>query len=284
MFSAGNIFLTNKWTPAQIPTAAWYDAADASTITHSSGSVSQWNDKSGNGRHVSQGTGSAQPTTNARAINGLNALNFDGGDRLLRTTSPSAIFPVGSKTTAMHVCLLDVAAAQNIITYFMRATSLTSGSNYNGAGGNFLECHWDATEGVEVRMIAEDEPFTTTGVIASDTTNPPVAGTAFMFGGEVDRSGAKLASTAGKDGTLTYATSPAPTNNAADIAAGAFVIGGHGSTDSALNRLLDGAIGEIVIAHNITAATRQRIEGYLAWKWGLQGSLPSAHPYRWSAP
>ena len=25
---------------------------------------------------------------------------------------------------------------------------------------------------------------------------------------------------------------------------------------------------------------RQRIEGYLAWKWGLQGSLPADHPYK----
>ena len=29
---------------------------------------------------------------------------------------------------------------------------------------------------------------------------------------------------------------------------------------------------------------RQTIEGYLAWKWGLQGSLPAGHPYKSASP
>jgi len=40
------------WTPAQISTAAWYDADDASTITHTTNAVTQWDDKSGNARHA----------------------------------------------------------------------------------------------------------------------------------------------------------------------------------------------------------------------------------------
>ena len=31
---------------------AWYDASDASSITHASNIISQWNDKSGNARHL----------------------------------------------------------------------------------------------------------------------------------------------------------------------------------------------------------------------------------------
>lgn len=34
----------------------------------------------------------------------------------------------------------------------------------------------------------------------------------------------------------------------------------------------------------ITTTDRQRIEGYLAWKWGLQANLPVGHPYKSSAP
>ena len=60
----------------------WFDAADASTITSSSGAVSQWDDKSGNGRHVTQATAAAKPTTGANTQNGLNVLTFDGGDKL----------------------------------------------------------------------------------------------------------------------------------------------------------------------------------------------------------
>jgi hypothetical protein len=44
-----------------------------------------------------------------------------------------------------------------------------------------------------------------------------------------------------------------------------------------------GSIGEIVITNDNLSNTTQRIEGYLAWKWGLQGNLPSNHPYK-SAP
>jgi hypothetical protein len=60
----------------------WLDAADASTITESGGAVSQWNDKSGNGYNVSQGTGSAQPTTGTITRNGRNVISFDGNDFL----------------------------------------------------------------------------------------------------------------------------------------------------------------------------------------------------------
>lgn len=65
--------------------ALWLDASDLSTITHSGGAVSQWDDKSGNARHVTQGTASAQPTTGAATQNGKNVLSFDGNDTLSRT-------------------------------------------------------------------------------------------------------------------------------------------------------------------------------------------------------
>lgn len=34
----------------------------------------------------------------------------------------------------------------------------------------------------------------------------------------------------------------------------------------------------------LNTSQRQSIEGYLAWKWGLEGSLPSGHPYASAAP
>jgi hypothetical protein len=49
---------------------------------------------------------------------------------------------------------------------------------------------------------------------------------------------------------------------------------------------LRGNICEIVAISNNTLGTvdRQKIEGYLAWKWGLQGSLPANHPYKNAKP
>jgi hypothetical protein len=48
---------------------------------------------------------------------------------------------------------------------------------------------------------------------------------------------------------------------------------------------LHGKVSEVVLA-NTTLATedRQCLEGYLAYKWGTQASLPSTHPYRYDPP
>jgi hypothetical protein len=73
---------TQPFSPLDLSPALWLDASDTATITASLGSVSQWDDKSGNARHVTQGTAAAQPTTGTQTINGLNVIDFDGGDQL----------------------------------------------------------------------------------------------------------------------------------------------------------------------------------------------------------
>jgi hypothetical protein len=54
------------------------------------------------------------------------------------------------------------------------------------------------------------------------------------------------------------------------------VVGAHGN-------YTNGWIGNIqeVISYNtaLSSENRQQIEGYLAWKWGLQTNLSSTHPY-----
>jgi len=41
-----------------------------------------------------------------------------------------------------------------------------------------------------------------------------------------------------------------------------------------------GSIAEIIAYDSpLTPAQRQQVEGYLAWKWGLQTALPATHPY-----
>jgi hypothetical protein len=70
---------------------AWYDASDAASITEVAGAVSQWNDKSGNDDHLTQGTGAANPTYSATGLGGSQpSLSFDGGDYLISTTDAVA--------------------------------------------------------------------------------------------------------------------------------------------------------------------------------------------------
>jgi hypothetical protein len=70
------------FSPLDLSPVLWLDASDTSTITEVGGAVSQWDDKSGNGNNVTQGTAAAQPTTGTRTLNSLNVLDFDGNDSL----------------------------------------------------------------------------------------------------------------------------------------------------------------------------------------------------------
>jgi hypothetical protein len=51
------------------------------------------------------------------------------------------------------------------------------------------------------------------------------------------------------------------------------------------NTSFHGIIYEVIVYNTAVSITeRQLIEGYMAWKWGLQASLPSNHPYYASSP
>jgi hypothetical protein len=80
----------------------WWDAADASTVTISTG-VSEWRDKSGNARHAAQTIGNNQPGY-TNTLNGKNTLTFDGSNDSLLTTSfslsqPYSVFCVARRVT-----------------------------------------------------------------------------------------------------------------------------------------------------------------------------------------
>jgi hypothetical protein len=76
------------FSPLDLSPALWLDASDESTITESGGAVSQWDDLSGNGYHLTQATASLQPTTGTDTINGLNVLHYDNDSMV----SPSLAF------------------------------------------------------------------------------------------------------------------------------------------------------------------------------------------------
>lgn len=78
------------WTPAQISTALWLDAADASTITLNGTTVSQWNDKSGNGRNAVQVTAASQPVYVVGQNRFLYSEQLQQGDWLKEGTTISA--------------------------------------------------------------------------------------------------------------------------------------------------------------------------------------------------
>ncbi len=72
----------------------WLDASDTATITQAANAVSQWNDKSGNANHATQGVALNQPSINTRTINGRNVIDFDG----LTDTMPITLATIASIT------------------------------------------------------------------------------------------------------------------------------------------------------------------------------------------
>jgi hypothetical protein len=74
----------SPWTPASLGSslALWLDAQDAASITLNGSTVSQWSDKSGNLRHLSQGVAANQPTYLPVGFSGKPSLRTDGNDSL----------------------------------------------------------------------------------------------------------------------------------------------------------------------------------------------------------
>jgi hypothetical protein len=90
-----------NFSPLTLSPALWLDAADLTTITESGGRVSQWDDKSGNGRHLTQSNATFQPVTGATTINGQNVIDFTSlrrlsrsSDNIFRNIGGGAIFAV----------------------------------------------------------------------------------------------------------------------------------------------------------------------------------------------
>jgi len=234
------------WTPAEITTSAWLDASDSSTITESGGSVSQWDDKSGNGLNVTQGTGSYQP------VLGTNEIQFDGVDDNLFASGSD--FPYGA------------SGAYTAFIVFRSAVSQTNDSiglitgNGNSSTANPLIC-----------------------VVANSSFRTYVDGTLSSSAWSADNTryiGASRFDGAEHE-TFIDGTSGG-TTTATQGASGTFYIGGVGGSGT---RFFEGAISEMLIFNNaISLSNRQTVEGYLAHKWGLAANLDAAHPYKLTPP
>jgi hypothetical protein len=243
----GRAVKSTLWTPDEISTAAWYDAADTSptNIVQSGGAVSQWSDKSGNSKHATQGTVLNQPITNSRTMNGKNTLDFNGVDSFMDAPA----FGVTNPASVFFVFEVDNVGSYMIID--------------RGAGFDRF-----VNDGKSYPQIFVDSRF------GGLPTGMPTTGSHLV---------SKQCDTTSTydtylNGTLAH-SADATLKTFTDAVS---IIGG---TAAGAGNRLDGAISEIVILdENPSTATRQIIEGYLAWKWGLQRQLPIDHPYRTTPP
>jgi hypothetical protein len=253
------LFKNNIYTPPFDPRvfgniSMWYDGGDRTSMTvNVSNQITRWNDKSGNGYHLIAGSG---PTITSAS----NAVGYD-------------IVFNGSQT--LKNVTLSPAISTTQFTYFIVLVNKSGASFPYGrfiTGSNVIQDNADVN-GVCISSFDVSNPnsvfFILGGVspllvttvtantytIASFVWSTPTA-TLFINGGSVP--GFTSAN------TLTFSK---------------FAIGATPTNEN--NRLGNGCVVNEFVSFTsaLTTTQRQQVEGYLAWKWGLQASLPSNHPY-----
>lgn len=121
------------FSPLDLPNLAlWYDASDTASISQVGGLVSQLNDKSGNGLHAVQPTGSLQMTTGAATVNGRNVLTNTSG--YMNIPSGAYTIPAGAHTTFL-VYTSNSATATSRPFGGEAAATLRYGFSLNEFGG-----------------------------------------------------------------------------------------------------------------------------------------------------
>lgn len=236
------------WSPTNITTALWLDAADASTLIASSGRISQWSDKSGNARHATEAEAGPKITTAFQ--NGLNVVEFDPASNTINQLA------LASQLTGLgHVFF--VAKKNNVNDSGVVSSNFLAGDDVrsiifgDGNGSNFLVQQITGSLSTAVPgqwHIAEIE---TTGVNAS----------------------------LGINGTRTT-SADTDTMQVSHI-------GRYANTNTTFRNQYSfrGVIGEyIAIVSSLSTTNRQKMEGYLAHKWGLTANLSSDHPYKTFGP
>lgn len=250
---------SNTWTPADITTELWYDAADLSTVTLGSTSgvqnvsVSRWNDKSGNGNDVTDSGGSSKDYTYGQ-FNGHNCIEFSDGwlrERVstLGISTNFSILAVGSVKTTN-------------IGQFDRLFSLKTSDDNQDWDNNFsFNMYWDSGVAIDIGN--------------SDATEQTVANNeAFML--------EAYCSSGSLDQYFNGSLIDSAINTSVNLSVEDIGIGvAFGFTS---DQIWNGDICEIVVIPTSSSSDRQKAEGYLAHKWGTEDDLPSDHPYKYSPP
>lgn len=219
----------------------WLDASDASTISIETG-VSQWRDKSGNGRNFAQSIGNNQPAVRANGQNNRNTLDFDGSNDSL--TGPAG-FSLTNTHTVIAVVRPDTRKIAGLLSGSVTSTNLIYGDGSASFSGTKF-----AAFGVS-RAVYGGGTITTGSfqVFAAVCSGGTLPSNLSMF-------------TNGTGGPVTVET--AGTAPGAAMTASLLV----GTTLG--NQFWDGDIGEMLIwTRALSASERSIVERALGKKWGI---------------
>jgi hypothetical protein len=248
------------WFPNQIPDLQlWFDAADNSTFSFSSGSnIQTWQDKSSNRYSVGQANVSLQPTLASAAQNSLAGVQLTTDKFLFTAGSNIPNFSVGSQTSVF-------IAARN--------ASANSGWNivntmwFTGAGGGTSRYHFSFNQGATAGATL----FANGSLVGQVTSNATPPSSNAILGFTASGTSATIHTNGSSNG---YGGVSLPNANNAT----SFIFGDARNNPSWSSNVM---IFEMVgYNRQVTTSERQQIEGYFAHKWGMVTNLPSNQPYK----
>jgi hypothetical protein len=233
----------------------WLDAADTTSIVFSSGTsnVTTWKDKSGNANNgTANGTTAVVWSSNALGT-GLPAMTYTNTQRFYGNIS--------------------------ITTNQFTAFAIFNANSLRGANSRILSLA--ANTPYDYNSTSYAIPFLLQGSSLSCWRNSVVSTIQIV-------NGTNELAAAWVDGTKSYISqyggTPATVASSGNFAISAYAIGDQAYINVDSTAVFYGYISEILVYNAaLTTAQRQKVEGYLAWKWGMQGSLSSTNPYSTAA-
>ena len=237
----------------------WMDAADSSSdsMTLSGSTVTVWKDKSGLGNHTTARSGTSTLTSNA--INGKSAISMAGG----YFTGPFATANTGTQIHAFAVLTIDSSTGQWARPFALGRPGV---NDFSESTTTFAIIRFNGTQAVGIGRAGQ---YLSVGI--------PAYSSPFLVQSSHNGSTEYMS----VNGNLTV--SSAGTGQSGNFNITSYGLGVNTNTGDYF--ALNGYYGEVMYFNvQLSDANRQKIEGYLAWKWGLQASLPMGHPYALAAP
>lgn len=249
------------WTPARLAPRVWLDATLSSITKDGSNQVAQWDDISGNGRHAVQLTNARKPLHDAAN----NWVAFSATARFLSPNASPGFLPTGtSNWTFASVFRFPTLPTSNqtAASVYRQGSSATHQftdfgvGRFSGPYNRFYFSHYAFESNGSILPAINTDYI---AVWSYDNAN----GRTLHINGTLDISNAYV--------SQNLAASPSAYSLGADVVSTDV----RGETRQKTDIAFTGALGQ---------SDREKVEGYLAHKWGLTGNLPGGHPYKVSPP